>query len=330
MRTAGRDDFYAELVRLLGGLASHQGEIVVRYVPGQPPEDVILLHYPRYKADFYKRGFIKYDPFFRYWSSGVTEPVVTTRDVLRGPRWKSPYARQFMRVAGISDDLGLYLPPTAGNTIALFLERASGAFTAAEVRRIRAAVPLFVALQRVHVTRVFERMARGDMGGASAWLRGPVRIVDRRGQVLFATPSWKQAEVELTGLRKALRSLKGSAKGDVIAFGNTTLRQGLLDNDFLFVDGCTIYTLEPTPKNALAGPSDMLRRLSEDLTRRELEIVDLVLKGHPSAKIAGKLGISRATVKNHKRSIYAKLDITTERELFVIASEPPRRAPPLP
>ena len=47
------------------------------------------------------------------------------------------------------------------------------------------------------------------------------------------------------------------------------------------------------------------------------EIVVLVLEGHPSATIAKRLGIGRGTVKNHRRRLYDKLDITTERELFL-------------
>ena len=43
----------------------------------------------------------------------------------------------------------------------------------------------------------------------------------------------------------------------------------------------------------------------------------LVLEGHPSATIAKRLGIGRGTVKNHRRRLYDKLDITTERELFL-------------
>ena len=54
-----------------------------------------------------------------------------------------------------------------------------------------------------------------------------------------------------------------------------------------------------------------------ELTPRERELVQLVLSGYPTATIASKLGISVGTTKNHRRKIYQKLDITTERELFL-------------
>jgi DNA-binding CsgD family transcriptional regulator len=57
--------------------------------------------------------------------------------------------------------------------------------------------------------------------------------------------------------------------------------------------------------------------LREQLTPRERDIVHLVLAGYPSSKIAERLNLSLNTIKNHRKRMYAKLDITTERELFL-------------
>lgn len=54
-----------------------------------------------------------------------------------------------------------------------------------------------------------------------------------------------------------------------------------------------------------------------ELSARERELVQLTLAGHPTATIAKRLGITVGTVKNHRGHIYRKLDITTERELFL-------------
>ena len=53
------------------------------------------------------------------------------------------------------------------------------------------------------------------------------------------------------------------------------------------------------------------------LTGREKQLVELILAGFPTAVIAKRLGITLGTVKNHRHRIYEKLDITTERELFL-------------
>jgi DNA-binding CsgD family transcriptional regulator len=67
------------------------------------------------------------------------------------------------------------------------------------------------------------------------------------------------------------------------------------------------------PAPAAELPDSLARRL----TAREAEVVRLVLLGHPTIEISRRLGLSRGTVKNHRTRIYAKLDITTERELFL-------------
>ena len=69
------------------------------------------------------------------------------------------------------------------------------------------------------------------------------------------------------------------------------------------------------PRPRLSMPRD--GGLWPDLSERERQVVSLILAGHPTAGIARKLGLSPGTVKNHRRNIYSKLDITTERELFI-------------
>jgi DNA-binding CsgD family transcriptional regulator len=52
------------------------------------------------------------------------------------------------------------------------------------------------------------------------------------------------------------------------------------------------------------------------LTERESEIVGLLLKGHSAKSVARALRISPGTVRNHMKKIYAKLDISSQTELF--------------
>lgn len=53
-----------------------------------------------------------------------------------------------------------------------------------------------------------------------------------------------------------------------------------------------------------------------DLTQREREITQLLLRGHSSKSIARELGIAPGTVMVHKRNLFAKLGITSQYELF--------------
>lgn len=52
------------------------------------------------------------------------------------------------------------------------------------------------------------------------------------------------------------------------------------------------------------------------LSPREQMVVQLVLRGHSAASIASNLEIAEGTVRNHLKSVYAKLGISSQRELF--------------
>lgn len=55
------------------------------------------------------------------------------------------------------------------------------------------------------------------------------------------------------------------------------------------------------------------------LTRRELEVLKLVAKGHFNKEIAIQLDISERTVKNHISSIFRKIDVSDRTQAAVFA-----------
>ena len=57
---------------------------------------------------------------------------------------------------------------------------------------------------------------------------------------------------------------------------------------------------------------------SNRISPRETQVVAQVLEGHSSESIAKNLGISVGTVRIHRRNIYAKLQISSQQELFAI------------
>jgi DNA-binding CsgD family transcriptional regulator len=52
------------------------------------------------------------------------------------------------------------------------------------------------------------------------------------------------------------------------------------------------------------------------LTDREVEVIQLLLRGHATKSIAERLRISPETVKLHRKHSYAKLDVSSQAELF--------------
>ncbi len=65
-------------------------------------------------------------------------------------------------------------------------------------------------------------------------------------------------------------------------------------------------------------PIDLRTRIEAmgNLTDRECQVVELLLRGHATKSIAYRLSIEVGTVTNHKRHIYAKLGIHSQAHLF--------------
>ena len=75
----------------------------------------------------------------------------------------------------------------------------------------------------------------------------------------------------------------------------------------------------PIPPSPSAPPGEI--RLQESLTRRELEILDLVAQRLQNKEIASRLFVSVDTVKTHLKNLYQKLGVPNRREAAVKAAE---------
>jgi DNA-binding CsgD family transcriptional regulator len=75
-------------------------------------------------------------------------------------------------------------------------------------------------------------------------------------------------------------------------------------------------TLMPPSQLELAS---LLLRL-HGLTRRERQVAELSMQGHTTDEIAARLYISRFTVQDHVKAIYAKLGVTSRLELVALCS----------
>jgi NarL family two-component system response regulator LiaR len=80
-------------------------------------------------------------------------------------------------------------------------------------------------------------------------------------------------------------------------------------------------TLAKEAVESLIRTEDAEPRLGEDLTRRELEVLSHLVKGLSNPEIAGKLSVSRATVKSHVSSILSKLGVSNRAEAIALAIE---------
>jgi two-component system, NarL family, response regulator LiaR len=78
-------------------------------------------------------------------------------------------------------------------------------------------------------------------------------------------------------------------------------------------------TLAPEALQALIQPNENESTLGKNLTRREREVLALLVKGFSNPEITERLVISRATVKVHISGILAKLGISNRAEAVALA-----------
>lgn len=77
----------------------------------------------------------------------------------------------------------------------------------------------------------------------------------------------------------------------------------------------TVYSLYLVPQNLLLKQSITRDPNPYDLSKRELEIVELVMKGHTNQDIASELFISIHTVKTHLQNIFKKVGVSNRTSL---------------
>ena len=78
-------------------------------------------------------------------------------------------------------------------------------------------------------------------------------------------------------------------------------------------------TLAPEAVQALIQPPSDAESMAADLTRREQEVLALLVKGMSNPEIAERLVISRSTVKVHISSILSKLEVASRGEAISLA-----------
>lgn len=73
--------------------------------------------------------------------------------------------------------------------------------------------------------------------------------------------------------------------------------------------------------NRMAARSQSQREIFEALSKREVEVLELLAKGKRNREIADELFLSERTVKNHVGSILAKLHVNDRTEAALIAAK---------
>ena len=184
---------------------------------------------------------------------------------------------------------------------AVIAEFVAGETLAAVIKRGRMAEP--------DAARIAAQIAEGLASGHD---RGVVhRVLNPRNVVIAPDGDDPPADVVLAGPDTAPIALARSSTR-VVSFDDGMTIEMILAavraDDGAKVLGPTCSTATPARPGAIA------------LTPREVEILTRIARGFSTREVSEQLGISPRTVENHKRRIFAKLDVQNQAHAVAIAT----------
>ncbi|MTH97204.1 LuxR family transcriptional regulator [Roseibium sp. RKSG952] len=219
----------------------------------------------------------------------------------------------------MADEIAVLCPKIGGAVDNYFFLRGSP-FTEDELRTLRALHPTILALHGLNQRLILGALAEGNSHYTGFPEADAFAIDDSHGRQCFASASWRKLVGKTVALSDAVAQAREARPGQPLIVGNAHVISEKLGAEFPPApNGRITFIIErPLASSSLVLSEVVDNLFADQLTQREISICYLALRGFPSTSIAEQLGIAVGTVKNHRKSIYRKLDITTERELFLL------------
>jgi len=316
--SVGTADFFASLLNVISFGANPDQQIAMRYHPYSVPEIRVHKGISKIYMNLYlQRGFYRHDPVYHYWRDYGTLGALRVADVTTPELSEAPYMNEFIERSGLTDESGMLLPWLAGSCVGLFIGMRGGKFAQDHNRFLNQIFPFLQALTKAHLSKELNRLFVDT--GATLDSRRAMMIQDEFENVIFKSKSWTKLEQDYPILIDLIKEREFISEGQAMLSNSLVLHANKVGRspDFSSVNNVFVVERLDGISFSEANQKKRIKKLFfGNLTRREQEVVELMLKGFPVVLIAKELGISPGTVKNHKTKIYYKLDVTTERELF--------------
>ncbi len=232
-----------------------------------------------------------------------------------GRPWAAPRFEQVLRPLGLTDDLRVALVRGGVCWGSLYAYRRGGTFTSAEVGLLGGVAEDLADAVRL----VLLRDTAADPGGQDDDQAPGLLLVAPDGSVTAATAPGRRWLAALRGpggeVPSVVTALAASLRADDP--GPASARLQVADGRWVVLHasvvpdgGCAVIV-------EVARPVVVAEVLAAayGFTGREREVVGLLLRGSGNRAIAGALGISEHTVKEHVTSVLAKAGVRSRAEL---------------
>ncbi|MGY0500535.1 LuxR C-terminal-related transcriptional regulator [Nocardia sp. FBN12] len=253
-------------------------------------------------------------------------PVAGLRAVTGDRPTLSPLYRNFMRPRGFGDELRavLRVDGQGWGQVSLFRERGRAAFAAADI-----AVLQTLSAPMARRLRGFARPSTASSEGNHApglllfGADGTLLSVNDEARELLALMPPGPSTTTAAGLALPLPVWILSTAGRARLTGDSArIRIRTLTGQWLVCHASCLRDANGEPSTTAlviehATPSDVAALVvaAYELTRRELEVTELIAAGLSTAAIAGHLLVSAHTVRDHVKSIFDKTGVTSRGEL---------------
>jgi DNA-binding CsgD family transcriptional regulator len=250
---------------------------------------------------------------------GSTLSTATGGDLARSARWD-----QGMRPFGIGDELRVALVDDCGmwGFIDAMRDRGDSAFEPEDVELLEQLAPLLAAALRRRAIQ-----PPGAAEGTAPDGTG-VLILNEDLEIRSWTPAaraWLEALVPpgesgaeaiiygVAGRLLALRRGISAHPGDSVRARTTSGHWAVVESAQLMGADTGNIAVSIRP----AAPSDVIDLIcaAYELSARERELIALLMAGLDTTALTNTLFISRHTVQDHLKSIFAKVDVRSRREL---------------
>ena len=286
-------------------------------------------------VDYHTKVFHKQDVLSRYITSksanllASTHPIVRATDLFSSTSYANSDYSEFLMRAGLKYVAVMVFP---NHRICIYKETEAGDFTADELELIAYLYRVIRQKSQSFANRQKKELLSQAKSGFFDLANIAYYVFDKNGNVLDANESALHLAISLFS-RNNLQLVFADICEILGVSGMThlfpvtkqyksysiNLNPMISSNGFGLVDANFFVTItqsnssaaltEGTPPAAETAPT-------QSLTAREKEVLTFYCNGSSCREIAQTLFISENTVRSHLKSIYRKLDVTNQRELY--------------